>query len=65
MIGFPVDKSGVVSYWFPNPFWPPQSGQTQVMPLQDKPQTFSAMQIWQMANPQRQVQENGADSPQQ
>jgi hypothetical protein len=35
------------------------------MPLQDMPQTLSPMQVWQMAKPHRQVQQNGAGSPQQ
>ncbi len=34
------------------------------MPLQDIPHTFSSMQLWQMAKPQRQVQQNGAVFPQ-
>jgi len=34
------------------------------MPLQDMPQTFSSMHVWQMAKPQRQVQEKGAVFPQ-
>jgi len=51
-------------YWLPNPFMSPQSGHIQVMPLQDIPQTFSYMHFWQMANPQRQLQQNGAIFPQ-
>jgi hypothetical protein len=48
-------------YWLPKPFCLPQSGHCQVMPLHDMPQTFSAMQIWQMQKPQRQVQQKGWD----
>lgn len=46
-------------YWFPNPFGAPQSGQSHVMALQDIPQMFSNMQSWQIAKPQRQVQQKG------
>jgi len=52
-------KSGVF-YWFPNPFWPPQSGHCHVMPLQDIPQKFSSMQSWQIANPHLHLQQKGA-----
>lgn len=51
-------------YWLPKPFCSPQSGHIQVMPLQDIPHTFSSMQLWQMAKPQRQVQQKGAVFPQ-
>lgn len=30
-------------HWFPNPLLSPQSGQTQVIPLQETPQKFSSM----------------------
>lgn len=52
-------------YWLPKPFCWPQSGHCQVMPLHDMPQTFSAIQAWQMQKPQRQVQQKGGASPQQ
>lgn len=52
-------------HWFPNPFWAPQSGQSQVIPLQVTPQKFSSMQSWHMAKPQRQRQQNSGRSPQQ
>jgi hypothetical protein len=45
-------------HWLPYPFWSPQSGQVQVMPLQVMPQAFSCMQVWQMENPHRQRQQN-------
>jgi hypothetical protein len=60
----PHDKNKVCGYWLPNPFCSPHSGQCQKMPLQDMPQTFSYMQSWQMAKPQRQVQQKGAVFPQ-
>jgi hypothetical protein len=47
-------------YWFPKPFWPPQSGHSQVIPLQDIPQKFSSMQSWHMANPHLHLQQNRA-----
>ena len=46
-------------YWLPKPFCWPQSGHCQVMPLQESPQKFSGMHPWQMAKPQRQVQQKG------
>jgi hypothetical protein len=52
-------------YWFPNPFWPPQSGHCQVMPLQDMPHTFSCMHSWQIRKPQRQRQQKGTSFAQQ
>ena len=54
-----------VFYWFPNPFCAPQSGQSQVIPLQEMPQKFSSMQSWHMVKPHRQRQQNGAAVPQQ
>jgi hypothetical protein len=53
------------AYWLPNPFWAPQSGHCQVMPLQDIPHTFSCMQSWQIQKPQRQHQQKGTVAPQQ
>lgn len=53
------------SYWLPKPFWSPQSGHCQVMPLQDIPHTFSSMQAWQMEKPQRHCQVNRPWAPQQ
>jgi hypothetical protein len=47
-------------YWLPNPLFAPQSGQSQVIPLQDIPQKFSIMHSWQIAKPQRHVQQKGA-----
>jgi hypothetical protein len=44
-------------YWFPNPFWSPQSGHCQVMALQDIPHTFSSIHSWQIWKPQRQRQQ--------
>jgi hypothetical protein len=35
------------------------------MPLQDRLETFLYMQVWQMASPHRQVQQNDAVWPQQ
>jgi hypothetical protein len=52
-------------YWFPNPFWSPQSGHCQVMPLQDNPHRFSSMHSWHMLKPQRQLQKNGKSLRQQ
>ncbi|GBC63885.1 hypothetical protein DENIS_4884 [Desulfonema ishimotonii] len=49
----------------PNPFDWPQSGQTQVMPLQESPQTLSFMQSWHMVNPHRHCQLNAVVLPQQ
>lgn len=46
-------------HWLPKPFCAPQSGQSQVMLLQDMPHTFSSMQLWQMENPHLQVQQKG------
>ena len=39
-------------HWLPNPFWSPQSGHCQVMPLQVMPHSFSYMHVWQMEKPQ-------------
>jgi hypothetical protein len=39
---FPSDKN--YFYWLPNPFCSPQSGQVQVIALQDIPHMFSCMQ---------------------
>lgn len=33
----------LLGYWFPNPLYEPQSGHSQVIPLQDIPQKFSIM----------------------
>ena len=33
------------SYWLPYPFQPPQSGHSQLMLLQVRPQVFSSMQF--------------------
>jgi len=52
-MSFPAGKH----YWFPSPFWAPQSGHSHVMPLHDMPQKFSSMHSWQMVNPQRQYQQ--------
>ncbi|MGD9053557.1 MAG: hypothetical protein PVG17_17000, partial [Desulfobacterales bacterium] len=46
------------AHWLPNPFCPPQSGQVQVIALQDMPHMFSCIHSWQILNPQRQVQQN-------
>lgn len=35
------------------------------MPLHDMPHTFSFIQVWHILNPQRQVQQKGADCLQQ
>jgi hypothetical protein len=43
-------------YWLPSPFCLPQSGQSQVIPLQDMPQMFSYMHSWQMLKPHRHCQ---------
>jgi hypothetical protein len=48
-----------MGYWFPKPFCAPQSGQSQVMALQDMPQRFSSMHAWQILKPQRQDQQKG------
>jgi hypothetical protein len=53
------------SHWLPKPFCPPQSGQVQVMALQDIPHMFSCMQSWQIQNPQRHVQQKRNVIPQQ
>jgi hypothetical protein len=53
------------SYWFPNPFCPPQSGHCHVMPLQLIPHKFSCMQSMQMAKPHRHRQQKGNVPPQQ
>jgi hypothetical protein len=47
------------AHWLPKPFWPPQSGHSQVMALQDIPHRFSSMQLWQIRKPQRQDQQKG------
>jgi hypothetical protein len=52
-------RSSAAGYWLPRPFCWPQSGHCQVMPLQESPQKFSSMHSWQMAKPQRQVQQKG------
>ena len=52
-------------YWFPKPFWSPQSGHCQVMALQDIPQTFSCMHSWHIWNPHRQRQQKRNSLPQQ
>ena len=52
-------------YWFPKPFWSPQSGHCQVMALQDIPQTFSSMHSWHIWNPHRQRQQKRNSLPQQ
>ena len=44
-------------YWFPNPFWSPQSGHCQVMALQDIPQMFSCIHAWQIWKPHRHRQQ--------
>jgi hypothetical protein len=46
------------SYWLPNPFWLPQSGQVQVIALQDIPHMFSCIHAWQILKPHRHVQQN-------
>ena len=48
------------NYWFPKPFWQPQSGHCHVIPLHDIPQKFSSMQYWHMANPHLHLQQKGA-----
>jgi hypothetical protein len=52
-------------YWLPYPFCPPQSGHSQVIPLQVIPHWFSYIQVWQMENPHRQFQQNMKVCPQQ
>jgi hypothetical protein len=52
-------------HWFPNPFGAPQSGQSQVMALQERPQRFSSMQSWQILKPHRQDQQKGVAFRQQ
>jgi hypothetical protein len=60
-----ADLFPMMHHWLPNPFCWPQSGHCQVIALHDIPQTFSSMQSWQMAKPQRHCQQNGTLAPQQ
>ena len=61
----PLAISYELNYWFPKPFWSPQSGHCQVMALQDIPQTFSCMHSWHIWNPHRQRQQKRNSLPQQ
>jgi len=45
-------------YWLPYPFWSPQSGHSQVIPLQVIPHIFSYMHFWHRENPHLQFQQN-------
>jgi len=54
-----------VPYWFPKGRVAPQSGQVQTMLLHVMPQRFSSMQVWQIENPQAQLQQKRKFPPQQ
>lgn len=53
-----TEKNRLENYWFPKERTSPQSGQTQVMLLHVMPQRHSSMQVWQISNPQAQLQQN-------